>query len=412
MSTTGQKEVLAALTAVETGMKVEMPAVQTRYTADEEQVILNAVRQCKTFSQGDELRAFEEEFAEYVGSPAAVGLSSCTAALEMAAIVSGIGPGDEVIVPGHTFVSSVVPFVRSGAKLIFADIDPETRVIGAETIAPKLSDRTRVIVAVHLYGLMADMNLIMEIARARDLIVVEDCAQSPGAAWNGQRAGSFGDFGCFSFHTHKNMSTLGEGGMLTVRSEEAAETVKKLRWMGNWPFEETRERYWMPAMGSLEPALEGVWPLNYCLGEIQAAVGRAVLKRLDEINEGRRRQAARFRGKLAEVNELSFQRVDEPKRHVYHLMSARFDGAEFGTNRDDLIELLHEEYGIKCIVQYWPLYRSPLFRSFGYGDQRCPKADHFYDNMISFPWWSDMPDDVLDYMAESTAAAIGTLKAR
>jgi len=398
--------------AREPQMRIEMPAVQTRYTAEEEAAVLRAIRECKTFSQGDELQAFEREFADYVGCPQALGLSSCTAALELAAVVSAIGPGDEVIVPAHTFVSSAVPFARTGARLMFADIDPDTRVISAETIAAKLTDRTKVVVVVHLYGLVADMDPIMELARERDLVVVEDCAQSPGAIYKGRRCGSFGDFGCFSFHTHKNMSTLGEGGMLTVQSADAAETVRKLRWMGNWPFECERERYWVPAMGSLVQGMEGVWPFNYCLGEIQAAVGRVLLKRLDAINERRRVQAERFQGALSDVPELSFQKVADRQMHVYHLMSARFDGSGFGKHRDDLVELLHDEYGIKCIVQYWPLYHAPLFQAFGYGDTGCPNADDFFDNMISFPWWSDMPDDVLDYMSTSTAAAVAALKAK
>ena len=223
-----------------------------------------------------------------------------------------------------------------------------------------------------------------------------------------RKAGTFGDFACFSFHTHKNMTTLGEGGMLICRSEEHDTAARKLRWMGNWPFAGPRERYWLPAMGDLVAPLRGVWPANYCMGEIQAAVGRAALKRLDAINEGRRRQARRFQSVLADCRELSFQTVPEPDAHVYHLMAARVDGVD----RDALIERLFREYEIKCIVQYIPLCRTPLFREFGLDAADCPNSDAFFDNMISFPWWSDMPEDVLDYMARSTRSAVEELRNR
>lgn len=387
-------------------MKVEMPAVQSRHTEEEIQAAARAMRECKTYSQGDELKAFEKEFGDYLGTSHAIGLSSATAALEFSAILSGVGKGDEVVIPAHTFVSSAVPFGRTGARIVWADIDPNTRVVSTETIRARLSDRTRVVVVIHLYGLCADIEPIAELCRERNIVLVEDCAQVPGAERGGKKAGTFSDFSCFSFHTHKNMTTLGEGGMLVCRNKQHDIAARKMRWMGNWPFEEPREKYWVPAMGNLVVALPGVWPLNYCLGEIQAAVGRVALKRLDGVNENRRQQAERFRSALADCPELSFQEVSEPRAHVYHLMSARVDGV----NRDDLMALLHEKYEIKCIVQYIPLYRAPLFKEFGFGSADCPNTDAFFDNMISFPWWTEMPDDVLDYMIQSVRAAILELR--
>ncbi len=391
--------------------RIAMPGVQTRLNPEEEQALLRVLRQANTLSAGPEGAAFEQEFAEFAGAADAVSVCSCTAALELAAVLSRIGPGDEVILPAHTFVSTAVPFARTGASLRWADIDPDTRLVTAETIEAVLSPRAKVLVVVHLYGLTADMDAIMALAKERGLLVVEDCAQAPGARYKGKRVGTFGDFGCFSFHTHKNMTTLGEGGMLTVRDSEYAVQARRLRWMGNWPFEGERERYWVPAMGNLVEPIPGVWPFNFCMGEPNAAVGRLLLKRLDAINEQRRRQAARFMEALADFPELVFQAVPAGCEHVYHLMSARYDGQAFGTTRDDLIGLLDRKYDLQCIVQYWPLYRTELFRNLGQGEADVPETDRFYDNMISFPWWSDMGDDLLDDMAERTRRALAELRA-
>ncbi len=387
-------------------MKVEMPSVQSRHTEEEIQAVVRAMRECKTYTQGEELKAFEKEFAAYLGAAHAIGVSSCTSALELAAMVSEAGEGTEVVMPAHTFVSSAVPFARTGARLVWADIEPETRVLSVDTIRPCLTERTRVVLVTHLYGLYADMEPIVELCKERGIQVVEDCAQSPGAELGGKKAGTFGDFGCFSFHTHKNMTTMGEGGMLVFRSEKDADTARKLRWMGHAPFEEPRERYWVPAMGNLVQGRAGVWPINCCLGEMQAAVGRVVLKRLDGINEQRREQAERFRTALADCPELGFQKVTERLSHVYHLMGVRIDGVD----RDDFIALLYDKYEIKCLVHYIPLYRTPLFKAFGLGEADCPNSDAFFDHGVGFPWWSGMPDDVLDYMAESVRAALSELK--
>jgi dTDP-4-amino-4,6-dideoxygalactose transaminase len=389
---------------------IELPAIQTRLNEEEEQAVLRVLREGKTLAAGPEGAAFEQEFAAFIGSEDAVSLSNATAALESAAILSGLGPGDEVIIPAHTFVSSAVPFARTGATLKWADIDPKTRLVSAETIAPLITTRTRVLVVVHLYGLTADMDPIMALAEKHNLVVVEDCAQAPGARYKGKRVGTFGNYGCFSFHSQKNITTLGEGGMVAVKSREVARRVRQLRWMGNWPFEQERESYWKPAMGNIVEPAPGLWPHNFCLGEPNCAVGRLLIKRLDHINANRQLQAKRFKDALRSVPELTFQEVPEGGEHVYHLMSARFDGSAFNKHRDDLIRQLLHEHQLKCIVQYWPLYRSELFQKQGLGVANVPETDCYFDNMISFPWWSDMGDDLIDDMAQRVCRAVEALR--
>jgi len=389
---------------------IAMPGVQTRLNHEEEQAVLRVLRNANTLATGPEGESFEKEFSAFAGSAEAIAVNSCTSALELSAMLSGVGKGDEVILPAHTFVATAVPFARTGASLRWADIDPDTRVITAETIAPLITPATRVVVAVHLYGLTVDLDPILELAEKHGLMVVEDCAQAPGAVYKGRRVGSIGDFGCFSFHTHKNITTLGEGGMLTLRNPDHGLQGRRLRWMGNSPFEGERAQYWKPAMANLVEAIPGRLPVNYCLGEPNATVGRLLIKRLDAINKQRRHQADRFIGALADVPELVFQKIPPGCGHAYHLMAARFDGTDSGKTRDDLIGLLHTDYNLTCIVQYWPLNRSELFQKAGFGEADVPESDRFFDNMISFPWWSDMSDEVIDDMAGRTRAAVQELR--
>ncbi len=388
---------------------IQMPGVQTRLNEAEEQAVLRVLREANTLATGPEGEAFEREFAEFTQAADAVAVCSCTAALELAAVLTELGPGDEVIVPAHTFVATAVPFARTGATICWADIDPDTRVVTADTIAPLVTSRTKAVVVVHLYGLTADMDPIMALAAQHGFAVVEDCAQAPGARYKGRRVGSIGDFGCFSFHTHKNITTLGEGGMLTVRDAAMGTAARRLRWMGNWPFEEERERYWSPAMGDIVEPVPGKKPFNFCMGEPNSAVGRLLIKRLDEINARRREQAARFQSALTDCPELVFQTIPEGCEHAYHLMAARYEGGT--AKRDALIGLLADTYHLKCIVQYWPLNRTELFRTMGFCQANLPETDRFFDNMISFPWWSYMDDVLLDEMAERTRKAVDQVRA-
>ena len=393
---------------------ITMPGVQTRLTDEEEGELLRVLREANSLAVGvggaPENDAFEKDFTRFVGCADSVAVSSCTSALELAAILAGLGPGDEVIMPAHTFVATAVPFARHGVTIRWADIDPDTRVVSTETIAPLVSDRTKLVVVVHLYGLPADMNPIMALADKHKFVVVEDCAQAPGAVYKDRQVGSLGHFGCFSFQTHKNMQTLGEGGMLTVRDVDHAVQARRMRWMGIWAWDGERDKNWVPAGNNLVEPIPGRWPVNYCMGEPNAAVGRMMLRRLDAINGQRRHQAVRFMAALSDYPELSFQHVPDGFQHAYHLMAARYDGQQYGRQRDDLITLLREKYQLNVIVQYWPLNRAELFQRFGFGDADVPQTDRFYDNMISFPWWSDMPDDLIDDMASRTRSALDEMR--
>lgn len=390
-------------------IKVNFSGRALRYTEEEIAVVVDAMRNAETLTQGKHMQQFQEKFADYQGVPR----GSCfvtmngVSALEMSAQLCLFKPGDEVIIPSHTFTASAYPYAKKGARIVWADIDPETRLVTAESIARVLTPRTRAIVVVHLYGYVTDMPAIMKLARERNILVIEDAAQSIGADVDGIKSGAFGDMAIFSFHSHKNLTTLGEGGMLYVRDPKLAALVPALRHNGHCAFAYEREDYWKPAMGNVDmPTLGGageamLWPNNYCLGEIECALGAKMLERIDSINAEKRARALRFIDALADFPELVFHRVDST-RHNYHLLVARVrtgKGQEADTQlRDHLIRTLFNEKGVKCVVQYIPLDRYDFYKRIGLGEAQCPHADSFYDSMISFPFQHWLTDEEFDYM--------------
>lgn len=394
----------------ESAIKVPWSGRGSCYTDEEIAVVVDAMRNADPLTQGRHQAEFEQRFAGYLGSANAFAVSSCTAALELAALLCRLQPGDEVIAPAHTFAASVIPFARTGASLVWADIDPDTRVITASSIRPLITPQTRVIVAVHLYGLVCDMDPIMQLAREHGLIVVEDAAQAVGARYKGRQAGTIGDFGCFSFHTHKNISTLGEGGMLTVRSPEAAALVPGLRHNGMRAYDGDRPRYWVPAMTDVDFDIEGLWPFNFCIGEVQCALGSKLLERLDRINAERKVRAERFIAAMADYPELVFQNTPAGCGHTWHLLAARYDGRRWGRTRDDAIAQLAFSSGVKVVVQYCPLYRYPMFRKAGFGDADCPESELFFDNMLSFPFQQWMPEQQFASMIELVREGLRQLR--
>lgn len=380
------------------------------YTEKEIQAVVDAMQTCDPLAQGAKQAEFQAAFQDYVGGGPAFATTSCSSALELCRSLIGLGPDDEVIIPGHTFAATAIPLARGGSKIVWSDIDPDTRVVSAESIAKCLTARTKAIVVVHLYGLMADMDPIMDIARERGILVIEDCAQAPGASYKGKKAGSIGDLACFSFHSHKNMTTLGEGGMLVVNREELLGPVAGLRHHGMCGFSEPRPNYWTPAMGNVDLDLEGVWPAKHCLSEVQCALGNEVLKRLDDMNAERRRRAEKLQDALAPYSELTFQQVPEGRTHVYHLLAAQYRGDGGVAGRDAFIERMAFHHRVKVIVQYNPLYRYPLFQKFGFGEADCPYTDAYYDSMVSFPFHHGLTDEQLDYMTDAVSETCEILR--
>jgi perosamine synthetase len=375
------------------------------YTAEEIAVVVDAMKHADPMTQGRHQLEFQRAFSEKLGATHSFAVATATAALELSAMLCRLKPGDEVILPAHTFAATAIPFARTGAKLVWADIDPRTRVITAETIEPLITNRTRVVIVVHLYGLAAEMDPILALAKQHGLIIVEDAAQVVGGTYKGKALGTIGDFGCFSFHTHKNISTLGEGGMLVVKDAELAKLVPGLRHNGGRPFP-PRKDYWIPAMSDVDFGWDGVWPYNFCIGEIQCALGTKLLARLDAINTQRRERALAIIQALKDYPELCFQTHEPHCEHVYHLLAPRIDVARHGKTRDDFIRMLGQQYGVESVVQYCPLYRYPMFQKAGFGEAHCPNSDDFFDNMASLPFTLGLSQNQLDYMVASVKKVV------
>ena len=392
------------------GYRVSIPARQHPYTEEEIAAVVNVMRNVDGQTQGTYLAKFQEDFAAFTGAKHAFAVDNATNALSLAATLCGIRPGDEVIIPAYTFCASAIPFGKVGAKIVWGDIDRDTWTIDPEDIRRKITPKTKAIVCVHLLGMPCDMPAILEIAREHGLKVVEDCAQALDARINGQHVGTFGDFGCFSFHGAKTMTTLGEGGMLTVKSDEDAKLVPGIRHNGCCGFDYPRERYWVPAMSNVDMDIEGFWPNNFCIGEAQCALGSVELKSLVKYTDQIIAQNDKLRALLADVPEISFNKIPDGYRHVRHQYVQHFDGSAFGKNRDDLLDLLTGKYGIRSIVQYYPLYRYPLFQKLGAGEFDCPVLESWWDNSFSVPMWCGMDDEVLNIIADSVRSAVADLK--
>lgn len=377
------------------------------YSEAEIDVVVEAMRNADGQTQGVYLKKFEKDLEVFHGTTGFYAMTSCTAALDIAAVLARLEPGDEVIIPAHTFAATAIPFCNQGVKVVWADIDPETFVVSVDQIEPLITEKTKVIVVVHLYGLVCDMGPILRLAKDRGVLVVEDAAQAIGAKYNGRAAGTLADFGCFSFHSHKNITTLGEGGALYVKDMELARKVRGLRHNGTRPYEDQGRQYWIPAMSNIEEDLPNVWPRNYCLGEAQCALGSQLITRLTEMNEQRRKNALFLRDAFADIAEIGLQRVDSLEQHSFHLFPVRcVPGTAF---RDKLIDTLFYKYGIKSVVQYYPLYRYPLFYKKGHGSANCPETDKFFDEMISLPFHHHLSPEQLAMLADTVVRAVKEL---
>ena len=388
--------------------KINFSGKAHHYNDDEIRTVVDAMKNAEPYTQGRYLKAFETKFNETIGSSHCFAVNNATGALELAAQLCQFQNGDEVIIPAHTFTASAYPFAKKGAKLVWADIDLDTRVVTAETISRRITPRSKVVIVVHLYGFTADMPEIMALATEHGLIVIEDAAQSIGTEIDGVKSGTFGDFGVFSLHSHKNITTLGEGGVLAVKEPGIAQIVPMLRHNGHCPFDYPRDDYWIPAMGNVDfPVLNDqiLWPNNYCLGEVECALGTKLLDRLNEMNLQKRERALYFIDSLKEYPELNFHRV-ENSRHNYHLLVAR----AVSTDRDIFIRKMAIDKRIQCVVQYYPLNRYDFYKKLGLGEADCPNTNQFYDNMVSFPFHHWMSDEEFMYMLSSTRDVLDQLR--
>jgi perosamine synthetase len=385
--------------------KIPYPDVGTRYDLDEIEAMIQAIKS-ETMTLGSFLKEFENKFAEYNNVKHAFGVSSCTAALEIATQLADIGPGDEVITTPATFVATALPVIRSGGKVVFSDIDMRTFNMTAEYIEEKITPKTKAVYIVHINGLPVDMDPVMELAEKYNLIILEDAAQSPGAEYKGRKAGTIGDYGCFSFHTHKNITTLGEGGMITTSDDDTAEKIFLLRHAG---MKKGAEEL-LPFYYDIVKVGDKI-PNHFCLNEVQAAAGIQQLKKLDDLNKERIIRAHRMSEQLREVDGITVPYEPDYAKHVFYLWWMLFDGSEFGATRDDLIEVLQNKFGIEARF-YLPIYKFSIFKELGYGKIECSNAEKVFSQMIFLPFGPRLSEMDVDYVINSIKEAVEILKKR
>jgi len=388
-------------------LKVPYREMGPHYGLEEVQAAVEAM-QGDILTLGPYLKRFQQEFAEYLGCEYAFGVSSCTGALEIATQLLEIEAGDEVIVPGITFIASAIPLLRVGAKVVFADLDPDTYLVSAATIAEKITEKTKAIYVVHMYGMPADMDPIMELARQHGLKVVEDCAHCAGAEYRGRKAGTIGDIGCFSFHTVKNVTTLGEGGLLVTNNKEYADLVPLSRWVGMDMYQD-QEHYWLPFFYDIKRVKNRV-PYNFCLGEVQANVGRVQLKKLDWMNRRRNEIARRMTEGIQDLDGILTPHVPADRTHAFHLYPVLFDGGPWGADINDFIGMLFYEFGIKTAPHYLPPYRFEIFQEMGYPKELCPQAEKIFAQLTNTPMNLALTDAQLDYMVDSIRKTVEKLQ--
>lgn len=334
------------------------------------------VLESSQFILGPETEAFEEEFAAYCGVKYALGVNSGTSALHLALLAAGIGPGDEVITVPFTFFATVATIAYVGATPVYVDIDRATCNMDVRQIEAAITERTRAILPVHLYGQPVDLGPILDIARRYKLTVIEDAAQAHGAAYRGRRVGSIGDMGCFSFYPSKNLGAAGEGGLVTTNNPEYAKTIRSLR---NWGEE---RRYY--------PVLKGY---NYRLSGMQAAILRVKLKRLEQWIETRRKLALDYDRLLDDSGVIAPSSLADV-RHVYCLYTIQ------ASNRDELQREL-DAAGIKTAVHYpTPIHLMPAYADERYKAGSFPNAEACARSVLSLPLYPQMHSAQVRHVAE------------
>jgi dTDP-4-amino-4,6-dideoxygalactose transaminase len=337
---------------------------------EEIQTAINRVVESGRFIMGPDVKEFEQEMAEYLGVKHAIGVNSGTDALVIGLRGLGIGEGDEVITTPFSFFATAESVSNVGAKVVFADIDGSTYNISPQEIRAKITPRTKAILPVHLYGQPAAMGQIMDISREYGLKVIEDCAQSFGARYDGKATGTIGDVGAFSFFPSKNLGGYGDGGMVVTDDDEVAEAARMLRVHG------AKKKYHNEVLG-----------YNSRLDTIQAAVLRVKLHYIDKWNKGRRRVAEVYNGLLADVEGVVTPGLAEG--HVFHQYTVRVSGGR----RDGLKEFLAEQ-GIGSMIYYpVPQDRLPVYE--GQYDI-CPVSDRAAQEVLSLPIWPELGKEVIE----------------
>jgi dTDP-4-amino-4,6-dideoxygalactose transaminase len=351
------------------------------------------------WSMGPRVAEFEGAFAEYTGAPHALAVANGTAALHLALLAVGCGPGDEVVLPSLNFVAAANTIHHTGARPVFCDIrggsdlnhDPAD-------LEAAIGPDTKAVVLLHFAGFPCDLGPVLELARERGVAVIEDAAHAPGSRWEGRACGTIGDIGCFSFFSNKNMP-LGEGGMIVTGSDELAERLRLLRSHGMTTLTWDRHRGHASSYEVVTPGF------NYRLDEIRAALGLVSLARLDDENAARRKIALRYRDALEGERGLVLAFADRigDESSSHHLVVALLPPR---ASRDEVRATLAERR-VQTSVHYPPIHRFAAYRELAAG-RSLPRTDEIESRLLTLPLFGHLTDEQVDLVADALLEAVGT----
>ena len=345
---------------------------------------IREVIESSAFAGGPFVERFEEEFASFCGSSYAIGVGNGTDALWLALLALGIGEGDEVITVPNTFIATAEAITYCKARPVFVDVDPDTFTMNPAELEKSLTKKTKAIIPVHLFGQPADMDSILEFARANGLFVVEDAAQAHGAQYKGQKAGTMGDAGCFSFYPGKNLGAFGEAGAVVTNDPELRKQIQMLRDHGQ------SRKYYHSTMG---------W--NCRMDGIQAAILSIKLSHLDKANSLRRKHALEYNQAFAGIDEVLTPFEAKYARHVYHVYAVRVQ------ERDAVLRHLQEK-GVGCAVHYpVPVHLQEAGRNLGYTKGAFPIAEKLADEFLSLPMFPELTEEQIEYVGRCVSETVG-----
>jgi perosamine synthetase len=329
---------------------------------------------------------FEHAFSQFVGTRHAVAVNNGTSALHAALLAAGVGPDDEVILPSLTFVATAEAAVLTGAKPVFVDIDPQTYCMNPHEVEGAITENTRAIIPVHLYGLPADMDPIIEVAKDHGLVVIEDAAQAHGAEYKGRRAGALGDMACFSFYGSKNMTT-GEGGMITTDNREYAEALGLIRNHGEGKY------YQSVTLGH-----------NYRMPEVEAAIGLAQLHKLPRFLEERRKNAKTLFEEFEGLEDVQNPLMPPEEESAWYVFTLRLKGAN-AAKRNKVVTRIRERRVDAQVYYPKPIHKMPFYQT-GFGHTRLPKTETAARQVISLPVHPSLSEHEIKRVVSAVTSAV------
>lgn len=371
-------------------MKIPLVDLKAQYQTIRSEIreAIDEVLETTAFIGGPANRQLEKAFAEFCQVPEAAVCDSGTSALHLAYTALGLGPGDEVIIPSWTFVATAETVCAAGARVRFADIDEATYCMDPESVRRCLTDKTKLVVAVHIYGHPCDMDRLNEVVKGRNVTVMEDAAQSHGALYKGRRVGGLGPVATFSFYPGKNLGAYGDGGIVTMKDAVMADRVRRLADHGRG------DKYTHNELG-----------FNYRMDTMQAAILLVKLRHLEKWNEARRQWASVYTEKLADVGEVLCPTSSPDVEPVYHLYVIRVP------RRDAVLAELREA-GIGAGVHYpLPLHLQPSFEFMGMKEGELPITERVAHEVLSLPLYPELGEEKIDYVVETLKSALVKTKA-